>query len=393
MGNGSRSNIFACYREVGFTLVGSMVSVAMMGGLALFLADLTRQQQSVQQTVETEVELGAMFNRMIRTLYDGDACNETLGVGSPIQDGRSLDYIRDEDGEIVFEVNEKYGNRLLQIESMTLTNSRIMNTAAGSFGEVELNIVVLKLSKGIKGYNKVGKSFPFSVDVVAGTGGNFNLVNCHYTGNQLAEIARDVATNDIVPMVDTKMSGTKEDFCNMAGGNFDTSAGTCSFSGTLPPPVGGGDSDDDSTSPDVPRHFDPPVSVPEDDFCNQPEYICLPASVGKKLSACGLKAGADAVNMGIYRYIASACYIPNAAHDFSIGTSGTSCEAAKQDARSRADPGNLAGTSSTVMPSGHFAGKIYCDSDCSHDGTTYAIRCRLFVRGLAWKCTYMCRNP
>ena len=392
MGNGY-SNISA-HRDCGFTLVGSMMSVAMMGGLALFLADLTKQQQNIQRNIETEVELGAMFNRIIRTLYKGEACNETLGVGSPIQDGRSIDYIRDEDSKIVFDTTEKYGNRLLQIESITLKNSRIINSALGHFGEVDLHIVVSKLNKGITGYNKVSKSFPLSVDVTAGTGGVVNLVNCHYRGTPLEDVASTVVTNDIVPMIDTKMSTVKEDFCNMIGGSgsFDTASGTCSYSGTLPPPVDGGDSSDDSTSPDVPRHFEPPVSVPEDDFCAQPEYICLETSMGGPTSACGIKLDSRA-NVSIRRYNRSACYIPSPAYDFSVGTSGTSCDEARQNAESGADPSNLAGTVSTWLPAGHYAGKIYCDDDCSYDGSIYAIRCRLFIRGLAWKCVYQCRSP
>ena len=370
--------------------MGSLVTAGMMGGLALLLANLTGKQQAVQRNAETQFEITAMFNRIVRALYDRESCNRTLGIGSIIEDGRSIDFIRDKDGDVVFNTTDQYGNRLLRIQGMTLENTNIIATR----GEVALRVEVLKLNRSITGFNEVSRVFPISVEVTESTttSPDNNLVNCNYVGENLTQIADDVVTNDIVPIINNKTNNAKRDFCIMLGGTFDTTGLTCSFSGVLPPPIGGSDSDDGtSLSPEANRHFDPPVSIPEGEFCSQPEYMCLDSGTSVQRSDCGVKLGSRSVtSMGLFRYNASACYIPQAAHTFQTGT-GTTCENATDSARSLSDPGNLATTSSTAPPLGHFEGKVYCDSDCSFDGTTYSMRCRLFVRGVAWRCTYICR--
>ena len=365
-----------------------MVSLGMMGGLILLLADLTKQQHKAQRNAETHVELGGMFNRIIRTLYDGDACNETLGVGSQIQDGRSIGHIKDEEGDIVYEVNEKYGNRLLRMGSITLENVRIMNTSTGSFGEVDLKVVVVKLGKGITGHNKVDKTFPLSVNVDAVPGGGFNLVNCYHAGNNLAEITSDVVTNDIVPEVNTRTLAAKEAFCTMMGGTFVSAAATCSYSGTLPDPVPPSDSDGSLNALSALRHFEPEITREEGPFCGQSEYICL--RVYRNPHDCGVKGGGRF--LGIATYNRSACYIPDDTHDFYVASSIHSCDAARIDARAGVDPGGLATTSSGILPAGHFKAKIYCDENCSYDelSSSWSMRCRLYLRGTSYKCRYEC---
>ena len=363
-----------------------MVSIGMMGGLVLLLADLTKQQHRTQKKAEIHVELSAMFNRIIRTLYDGQACNETLGVGSQIQDGRSIDYIRDKEGEIVFEINQKYGNRLLRMESITLDNVRIVSGSTGSFGEMGLKVVVAKLGKGITGHNKVDKTFPLSVNVNANPGGGFTLVNCHYTGNNLAEITSDVVANDIVPEVNTRTTAAKGAFCTMMGGTFVSATGTCSYSGTLPDPVAPSDSGGESGFLSSLRHFEPDVDRGEGPFCGQSEYICL--RVYRHPHDCGIKGGSRF--LGVDAYNRSACYIPDDAHGFYTATSVVSCDAARSDARAGVDPNSLATTSSGILPAGHFKAKIYCDENCSYDGSNWSMRCRLYLRGTSYKCRYEC---
>ena len=366
--------------------MGSLISVAMMGGLALLMAKLTKQQYGIQRKAETQFEISALFNSIVRNLYNGEACNRTLGVGTPISDGRSIDYIRNEEGDIVFESGETYGNRLLQIDSMSLENTRI----SGTGGEVGLKVVLLKLSKAITGHNQVERIFPISVDVVAGVGGVNNLSNCYIKGENLFQVVNDVVNNNIASFFNLKAATAKGRFCTMMGGTYNFITKACSFAGTLPDPVTDGDSDSTSSNDlDSMRHFDPPIDTPEGPFCGLPEYICMPQSVHPSVNDCGIKAGSLVWNP--VRYNRSACYIPDAAHDYQTATD-TSCERAKEEAERLADPGNLATTSSTILPSGHQEGRIYCDPDCSADDSgNFTMRCRLYLRGKAFKCSYQCR--
>ena len=125
----------------GFSLVGTIMAAAIMGGLSLFLADLTKKQQIAQKTAETQLEITSLFNLIIRTIHEKEACNETLIIGQPILDNRSIDFIKNKSGEVILNTTDKYGNGLVRIDAMTLKDTRI----TVSSGEVNLEVVFLKI--------------------------------------------------------------------------------------------------------------------------------------------------------------------------------------------------------------------------------------------------------
>ena len=63
-------------------MVGALAAAGLVGGLALMLAQLTREQMGTQKRIETEAEITAVSQRIVRTLYDGDACRNTLSTWS-----------------------------------------------------------------------------------------------------------------------------------------------------------------------------------------------------------------------------------------------------------------------------------------------------------------------
>ena len=357
--------------------MGTLITASMMGGLALLLADLTKKQYIVQRKAETQLEVSSLMSRMFRTLYRGKACNHTLGVGQSINNGRDIDFIKDKDGNSVLNTTDKYGNGLLMIESMTLTNTRITGTS----GEVTLKVVLEKQSKAIKGSNKVVRTLPLSVEVSPGT---TNMLNCHYTGEDLAQIATGIVTNDIDPLATGKANGAKQSICVMMGGTYNASSSPpCSFSGTL-----------SSQTPPLltTQHYVPPiVETPEPCFCDKDESICAPITDAGSDLECGIKQGSNTGNP--VASITNACYLRDPSHTYQTGSSSSSCADAKNAAIAAADPNNWATTSSSRLPLGHHKGKIYCDPGCSPNGpTSYQIGCRLYVRGVFWRCPFTCRQ-
>ena len=369
----------------GFTIVGTLISAAMMGGLSLLLADLTKKQYIVQRKAEIELEITILMNRMVRVLYNGQACNNTLGVGQNLVETppRTIGSILDKDGDVVFNEAQKYGNGLVLLESMTLDNLNITGTA----GEVDLEVVLSKESVAITGPKKVTKVLTLSVEVSSGT---TNLVNCQYTGENLDQIISDVVVTDVDPIFVGKASTAKQSFCTMLGGTFNaTATPPCSFTATTTPVI-----------PDISRsqHFAPPiVDTTMTCFCSKREYTCVPMTASSYAQSCGIKpTSQDTGSLASPRASQvdlNACYRQDAAnHPYQTASSPNSCADARTAAKALVDPNGLANIPvSTVEPQGHPMRKVYCDSSCSYDGSNYTIGCRAYIRGKMVVCDYDCK--
>ena len=118
-------------------MIGVLAAAGLMGGLALVLAELTKQQMGIQKRLETEVEIISLSNRMVHVLYNGDSCKNTLYADIPApyrinaNDFHTINNIKDKDGDDVFSKGSVYGNRLVKIEDMQL---KVPGTVSGKPG-------------------------------------------------------------------------------------------------------------------------------------------------------------------------------------------------------------------------------------------------------------------
>ena len=156
----------------GYSILGTIMAMGMMGALSIILTHLTKQQTIIQKKTEIYFELNRLSNKVLRSLYDGDGCMETLEKGEDIIDGRNLSAIKNKKGKAVLETNQVYGNRLLEIENISIANVRIVGTS----GQLDLQVVFKKLGASVKGYNKTIQSYPLTVEVDSLR----RLTKCHY---------------------------------------------------------------------------------------------------------------------------------------------------------------------------------------------------------------------
>ena len=206
-------------------MVGSIVAAGMMGGLALVLANMSKHQQSIQKRTETHFEVESLFNAIEGTLYNEDACLETLNAsGTLITDGKSIDFIKNRDGGTIFNKTSKYGNNLLQIKSMKLKGISIVGTS----GKLDFRVEVEKLSNSIKGYKKVTRDLPISIEVTAAAGGNYNLIQCHHSVEGLADAVNNALVGEVGPHADSKIDAIIQNLCPIFGGVFDPDSKRCS---------------------------------------------------------------------------------------------------------------------------------------------------------------------
>ena len=145
----------------GFSILGTVMAMGMMGALSLVLAHLLRQQVSIQKKTEIYFELNRLSNKILRSLYDGDGCMETFGKGFEISDGENLSAIKNKKGEVVVDKTQIYGNRLLKIHAISIANVEI----TGKSGQLDLQVVFKKLGSSVKGYDKAVQAYPLTVEV------------------------------------------------------------------------------------------------------------------------------------------------------------------------------------------------------------------------------------
>ena len=184
----------------GFSILGIIIAAGMASGLAMTLANITRDQQVVQRRTESYFEISNLSYLIFRTLENSEACTQTLGRGTAIRNSARWTAIKNKDGGIVLDKSEKYGNGLVKIQSMAPKNIQI----TGNTGEMVLQVTFKKLGS-VDGENtKTVKTFPLSIDVDASR----KLIRCRSNYTNIVTTA-------------------KERMCRMINGVFDPVEETC----------------------------------------------------------------------------------------------------------------------------------------------------------------------
>ena len=152
----------------GFSLIGVIVAAGMAGGLALLLTELTKQTMVTQKKAETGVELVALSQRIVRTLYDERACLNSLGAAMPIApSGGSFPIlaINSKTNQEIIATGKTYGNRLLKIVSMTVISKAF--TSGSGQAEAELKVVISRESSAYTGQRNVTRPFSLTLELDA----------------------------------------------------------------------------------------------------------------------------------------------------------------------------------------------------------------------------------
>ena len=195
----------SCSNDEGFSIISMIMAAGMMAGLALTLAELTKQQMAIQVKIETAVELVNLSRRISRALYDGESCKNTIGstivfnISSTVQ-SFPIDFIRDKENNSIIEKGGKYGNNMIKVNSMKLEVPKIENN---SF-EAKFIVVFQKIKKAIKGHNLVTREYPLSLE--SDTDGT--LLGCNSSFDATARLV-------------------KRQLCNELGGTWDPVNYTC----------------------------------------------------------------------------------------------------------------------------------------------------------------------
>ena len=184
--------------------MGVLVAAGMMGGLALFLANLARQQFVVQKKSETGAELVALHHKIVAVLYDSDACLATLGEGNTLSAGPLAKLVNKGNKTILATGDEI--NRALKITEMKIQN---ITNAGPQTKAAEIKVSIEKLGVANAGAT-TEKVFKLTVELDSAG----KISRCHHT-------------------LDSKEHGIKTRMCTEMGGEMVCPNGS-------PPTVTGG---------------------------------------------------------------------------------------------------------------------------------------------------------
>ena len=196
-------------------MVGVIAAGGMMGGLALFLANLSKQQHITQKKAETGTEITNLHHRILSVFHDPQACTKTLGEGAALYDGRTLTELKNKAGTVILEANpgsnpdpSKDIGRVLRVEQIRLGKV----PASGQTREIEVQVKIKKLSRAITGQDTTVKNIPLTVQMDA----NNKIASCH-------------------TKLDAMETKIKKNFCKDIGGIWDAGTSKCSIGNLLQP--------------------------------------------------------------------------------------------------------------------------------------------------------------
>ena len=174
--------------------MGVIVAAGMLGGLALYLANMSRQQFVTQKRAETGTEITQLQHKILSVFYDGDSCTQTMVRSSSdnkLVDGRTLDELKNRKGTVVIKKGVPI-KRLLQVERMEIVNAE----ASGKTREAEIEVTIKKLGVANAGMTTV-KTFSITAEMESASS---NVIErCHHT-------------------LDAKEHGIKTRMCTEMGG-------------------------------------------------------------------------------------------------------------------------------------------------------------------------------
>ncbi len=178
----------------GFSLAEVMVAAGLIGALSLVMMKLTENQAVTQKRAESSFEINTISNIISQNLLVTEACSATLGVGTAVVDNAVITNIRNRKGNVLFNTTNKYGNRQIKINAMTIDDVTI-NSGAGTnqYGELNLLIQFEKLSKVLSGNKLITKKFPVNVEVDS----SGNLVKCYSSTENAVRSAKEEACSDL----------------------------------------------------------------------------------------------------------------------------------------------------------------------------------------------------
>lgn len=147
----------------GVTLVEVLIVMAIMGGLAVVMMNMTKQQNVMQKKAESSFEVSTLHSGVVSTLLTAEACTYTLAplgdISGAVSGTINLNAIRNRQNSVLYNTTTNYNNLV------TIPTMEIRDLVAGpllpsgkKFGDLNLIMTYEKTAKILPGENKTTRS-------------------------------------------------------------------------------------------------------------------------------------------------------------------------------------------------------------------------------------------
>jgi hypothetical protein len=189
---------FGLRRQAGISLVELLISVAMLGGVALTVAELMRQSGQVTSKTRTRYDESEFLTILHSKLMQPDVCEKNFPVGSAAAKASfTNDELLDVDNSVLAKVGDQYG------ENQDLTLSAISSSYEATSSWIKVNFQFTKAKTSNLAPQAITRSLLIFAEVDTATGNverclgsslsvEDSLWDLACTANTLAGNSRDV---------------------------------------------------------------------------------------------------------------------------------------------------------------------------------------------------------
>jgi prepilin-type N-terminal cleavage/methylation domain-containing protein len=163
--------------QVGFTLMEVVISVAIIGGLALVTMQLMNVQVGVKTASDINEDLVIMSSQVISFLNDSESCSQTLAQVPIVINGTerkspTISMLNTANGRTIIETGKSFASSDVQIDDIFIDaeiDDPYLSTSVYHMYRAELVVVITKTPQGVAANNAPGvrtisKKFPILLD-------------------------------------------------------------------------------------------------------------------------------------------------------------------------------------------------------------------------------------
>lgn len=196
------------WNGAGFTLVEVLIAAALLGGLALVIMNISREQTKAQKQTETNFEVNTIYSSIAQTLLNADACFNTLNPAGSILAEKALTRIVDRNNTTLFLTDNTYGNNKVKLVSITvksMTFNPVPTATTKGYGNGNLSIVLQRI--GVAANPNITRNVPLTVEVDNG----YVVTKCYSATENAIDTAKINACQNINGVYDAAT-----DSCNLS---------------------------------------------------------------------------------------------------------------------------------------------------------------------------------
>lgn len=183
----------------GLSLLEIMLGLGMMAAGSLAFMQMNKNQIKSQKRVEESAEIRDISNAISQSLVTSEGCLNSIGSGTTLTDGMSINSISNYTGQEIIKSGEDYGSGMVTTDSIVLENINYAPEIDGKKkGSGTIRVTFVKNSKIVQGSSGIKRTIfkRYPVSFIVNAADN-SLESCFDTASGAVETAVEEACKSI----------------------------------------------------------------------------------------------------------------------------------------------------------------------------------------------------